>query len=377
MKINNIQAMRGIACLLVFGIHALLSRGGLGVDTISWYLYPIGSAGVDIFFVISGFIITTVAVSSASAGALDFGLRRLIRIYPMYWIVFAVALIASRYMTLAPPTMPERSLPVEALLLTHDNAVVLVAWSLAFEMYFYFVVTALLALAPKRFIPALLTWCAVSLAAMIYCAFVATNWDWYEQIPQSPLILEFMFGIVIACAMRANILPLGATSIALGCVALLIGCDVIRINDLHALPPWWRTLCFGAPAAMIVYGVVAVEIRRGWTISRLWQNVGDASYSIYIWHHLLLASLMAVFVRLNLLNFVPGFVLILASAAIVFSFGLLSFHYVERPMTKWLLARLPAVSRRASAAAPGQRRRGGAQFEPVYDPSQSFDRSRP
>ena len=347
MTIRNIQAMRGIACLLVFCIHALVTHGGMGVDTIAWYFYPLGSAGVDIFFVISGFIITSVATRSADepSPALRFGLRRLIRIYPIYWIVFAIAVVASHHIFLAPEDMAQPSLWKEALLLTHNNTKILAAWSLAFEIYFYFVVTFILFIAPKRFLPILWAWCAATLAASIYAAFFPTDWEWYEQIPQSPLIIEFMFGVAIAGAVRLKILPFGATALFLGCVGLFVGCDVIRINALQALPPWWRVLCFGAPSALMVYGVIAIEIRRGWTLSLFWQRLGDASYSLYIWHQLLFFALLAACERLHLIELVPGPVLILLWAAIVFPVGFLSYRRLERPMTRWLTMTLaPDVS---------------------------------
>ena len=243
-------------------------------------------------------------------------------------------------MMLAPSTMTRHPKAQELLLLTHDNTTVLVAWTLAFEMYFYFVVTLVLAIAPKRLYPVLMGWSALTIAAITYSAFVPTNWDWYEGIPQSPLILEFIFGVAIAWFVRNKMLPFGVTTTFLGCAGLMIGPEIIRANALEALPPLWRVLCFGAPAALIVYGVVAIEIRKGWTFPAFWQSLGDSSYSLYLWHHLLLVFVMGVFSKLALTEYVPGPILVAVGAAIVFPTGYISYRYLERPMTVWLTSRL-------------------------------------
>lgn len=333
--IKNIQAMRGIASLLVFAIHVLSTQPGLGADSLSWYYYPIGSAGVDIFFVISGFIIATVAPKSVNEPhpALHFGLRRAIRIYPIYWIIFVLAVIASQFYFVAPPQMEARPLWEQALLLTHVNNRILAAWSLTFEVYFYFVVMVILFVMPRRIDLGLFAWSA----AMIIILFWPGNrpaWMWWLIF--NPMVLEFIFGIVVAWLFRANWMPFGTTAIFVGVCGLLIGGEAIRFYEMQMLMPWWRIATFGIPAAFLIYGMVAVEKRYGWTMHPLWQRLGDASYALYITHQLVLFTLLYVWTQMGWLSSIHGYVTLAIWAVIAFSLGLASHYLIEVPVTRKL-----------------------------------------
>jgi peptidoglycan/LPS O-acetylase OafA/YrhL len=107
---------------------------------------------------------------------------------------------------------------------------------------------------------------------------------------------------------------------------------------MQALPPWWRVACFGIPAALLIYGLVAVERRRGWVMHPLWQKLGDASYSLYIWHQLILFSLLAVWQHTRLINHIWGPVSLLIWAPIAFAVGVSAHYYIEVPLTRWLSA---------------------------------------
>ena len=310
--------MRGVASLMVFCIHVLVTTPNMGVDSLSWYYYPLGSAGVDIFFVISGFIITMVAQKSATEDnpAIHFAVRRMIRIYPIYWIVFFIAVIASNFIFLSPPIEP-RPLWMKALLLTDRNDKILAAWSLAYEIYFYAVVTILLLTLRRHITQAIATWCILSLGVIIYVYRFQPSWVW--TIPFNTLVVEFMFGVLVATAFRKDFLPLGVSSVFVGAAGLLMGGEAIRHYEMQILPPWWRIACFGIPATLLIYGLVSVERRQGWVMHPLWQRLGDASYSLYIWHQLILFSLLAVWQRTGLIHRIPGPLSLLIWAPIAFT----------------------------------------------------------
>ena len=328
--------MRGVASLMVFCIHVLVTAPNMGVDNLSWYYYPLGCAGVDIFFVISGFIITIVAPKSASQAspAIHFAVRRIIRVYPVYWVVFFIAVVMSNFIFLSPPAVEPRPLWMKAFLLTLFNDKILAAWTLVFEVYFYFVVTILLIIFRKYIYISIVVWGILSLIAILYASWFLPLWLW--TIPVCPLIIEFLFGILVATALKKGYLPFGVTAVLVGMVGLLMGGEAIRHYNMQILPPWWRVACFGTPAAFLIYGLVAVERRRGWAMHPLWQKLGDASYSLYIWHQLILFSLLALWQNTGLISRIPGPLSLMIWAPIAFTIGVSAHYYIEVPLTRWL-----------------------------------------
>src|SRR4029078_5896973 len=96
--------MRGLAALSVVGGHAVSARPDMVGAGVSEGALTILASGVDIFFVISGFIIASTA--AAQSDALNFVFRRAVRIYPVYWLVLLAALISSPWIALSPEERP-------------------------------------------------------------------------------------------------------------------------------------------------------------------------------------------------------------------------------------------------------------------------------
>ncbi|GAB5100192.1 acyltransferase family protein [Caballeronia sp. HLA56] len=335
--IVNLQAMRGIACLLVFIGHAFLLQPGIGFDKMGPYFGGIASSGVDIFFVISGFIISTVAVRSARNGvghrgivAWNFGVKRLTRIYPVYWIVFALAVLLSPYIAYSPPQVPREPLIEQALLLTHFNSLIMAAWSLTFEVYFYVIVTAALLISPRRLPWLLALWAAVMSFIIIYGTFV--RHEWITAVPTSPLILEFIFGMVIAFLIDRKLMGFAATAIVLGLVGFVVGLEAIRLRGWWTLGPWWRTLGNGLPMAFVLYGVIVLEMKGGWKFAKFWSKFGDASYSIYVWHQFIFYTVLKGLELAGVIPKVPGLILIAGWIVIALAVGFASYRYIEMPI---------------------------------------------
>ena len=145
MTYRNIQGMRAIAALMVVACHMFWSLVPMRTHWAKPFFAAVGPAGVDIFFVISGFIIYHVVRRSVASleqvgrgrAVFAFAMKRFIRIYPLYWIAFAAASVV---MVWSPPTALPLKKPVVALLMLVDsipNYVVGVAWTLTYEVYFY------------------------------------------------------------------------------------------------------------------------------------------------------------------------------------------------------------------------------------------------
>lgn len=155
-KIGNIQALRGIAVLLVVFAHV----GSYEKRFFDGHAYlqlftSIGTAGVDLFFVISGFVMMAICQGrfQKKNGASSFLLRRVVRIYPLYW-VFTLLYLP---IFLLHPEMMNRQEGAEGISLLRSflllpslqAPLVGQAWTLVHEMYFYLVFSLAL-LFPER-----------------------------------------------------------------------------------------------------------------------------------------------------------------------------------------------------------------------------------
>lgn len=285
----SIQYLRGLAALMVVFHHAF--TGSLTNDYADTGL--MGAAGVDVFFVISGFIIWTTAGRTVQP-VLDFIKRRALRVYPVYWVTLSAWILLRL-------VVPDRlhnadvtavTVPLSFLLVPHQHAVfnnfwpILVpGWTLQFEVFFYavFATCLLLPAGPARGRAVFL-----AIGGLVALGFLFRPGGAILSTYTNPLLLEFLAGVTLAL-LRPQLRWLGLS----GGLVLLAG----GIGLLAALHPsfepqrWNRVLDWGIPAVLVVAGGLALETvlarRPSWILLRL----GDASYSLYLSH---VFSLIAV-----------------------------------------------------------------------------------
>jgi exopolysaccharide production protein ExoZ len=341
--------MRGVAALLVFVIHTLIAHTGMGFDQVYPIFWWVGPSGVDIFFVISGFVVTTSAVRHglAKAGSFEiawkFALKRVVRIYPVYWSLFAVALLIVPPVKSATDGFPQRPFFEKLFLLTPFNDYIMLSWSLCFEMWFYLVLTCILLVLPRRVYAGLLAWGVVSLAFVAYGYLYVPAWGW--MVAASPLLIEFMLGCVVAWLIDRGVRRRGWTTLFAGlawyCVAIYLNMR-FGAYDVH-----WRPPLFGAGAALVIYGLIALELTNRYTLPKFMLPVGSASYSIYLWHQFTLFTLVWVSEHFGLFGVVPGPLLLFIWACIAMGMGFLSYRLIEKPSMAWLDISLSARRRKA------------------------------
>jgi exopolysaccharide production protein ExoZ len=199
MSYRNIQGLRAIAALMVFASHMFWDITPMRTHWARPYIEAIGPSGVDIFFVISGFIIYNVAKRSAAQmgvvgrgrAVYEFAMKRIIRIYPLYWIAFGVAALIMIWVPLPVSFVKKPQLELILLINGIPNFRVQVAWTLTFEVYFYAVTALNLFLFPKKIFTGLLIWFAVvGCAAMLGTAFgLPIPLDYVF----APIVLEFLY----------------------------------------------------------------------------------------------------------------------------------------------------------------------------------------
>src|SRR5665213_512572 len=339
---DNLQGMRGIAAIMVILVHAIAIPDSFVLGWAAPFLGKVGPAGVDFFFVISGFIISSVAINAAGKNegnssvvlARNFFARRIVRIYPIYWLVLSIAILMPAYVHLSPATMQDKPLWSFYLLTNHDNNKIMAAWTLTFEMYFYLVVTVLLLLFGKRLIQALVAWSTTMTVVILWSLLSGNQLVYYVAF--NPLVLEFIFGIVIAVLTRYGLLFRPLPILFAGIILFFAGADANEQIGGWATIAWHRALLLGLPCAIIIYSAIALEEKSKIRAPKFLQFLGDISYSYYIWHQLVFACCFALFSKIGLAGYLWPEALVLLWLSIGFGCAVLSYNFLERPMLNWL-----------------------------------------
>jgi exopolysaccharide production protein ExoZ len=263
-KLRSVQALRAIAACAVVVLHAVPDArapvGGAGY----------GAAGVDLFFVISGFIMAN--VSKGRTGS-EFVRDRLWRIYPLWW----VAVLPWLFMVPRGPTFVVSSLTLWPIYAGGYYVPVLkVGWTLSFELLFYLGMT--LAIATRAAVP-LVIYGLFMLGALTTAIPVL-------HFMGSPMGLEFLMGVAIAALPRRTafglFIPVGLALLAMTSPG--VGDVESSLGPLWAL---WRAAQWGIPAALVVWGALSLEPIFESRVFDIPVAIGDASYSIYLFHPLL------------------------------------------------------------------------------------------
>ena len=360
----NIQFLRFVAATMVVLFHGGLSYRQMG-GKLEFVSAPrfFGFAGVDIFFVISGFIIWTSNLDTKGMrGRVRYLYNRFARIYLGYWVFFLLC-IGARLLT-KPSLLADVDYAASFFLLPQSQAgqLLYITWTLSFELYFYgLFFLALFSSNRARLLGAA---AAFILAADLYAHFALDafapggfrNLSVLQRFLISPALLEFFLGCYLAHGIASGWKRFGKTTLAAGIVVLTLGATGKGLG-LEKIPVFHNTLIFGGGAALVVYGLVIVE-RAGFVIwPRFSALMGGASYSTYLSHTIIFQVLSAsgvfVAVRNSAFPASVGYVLLMA---LILGSSALFYVAVERPIYRFakslpvrIFARAP---RRARTVAP-------------------------
>jgi peptidoglycan/LPS O-acetylase OafA/YrhL len=368
----SIQVLRAFAATMVVIAHAQDDAGvaaaGAGVAFERAFPLP-WAAGVDLFFVVSGFVMvySSENLFATGDGATQFLGRRIARIVPLYWLATAIFVVlalrgAAAGRVLAPSVGEVLSslsfLPWPRALDGAPRPVLSLGWTLEYEMFFYLVFACFLGLRRNR---------AVAAVAAFLVAIVAIGWFAAPQnialaFWSDPIVLEFALGMGIAIAYRYGLRIPGLGVVILTALAVI----VLALDPLHsgsepygAVTPngFLRLFSWGAPMAAIFAASTLAEgpARESWMMRAL-ARIGDASYALYLFHPLAIIVLRKIWVAAELgahFGFWP-LVPLQALAAVALS---LAIHArLERPLTQlaqhWLAPR-PAVAQASMANRRG------------------------
>lgn len=333
--IVSIQLLRAVAAIGVAAFHVqfdLQRYYGLG------HLLPdltVGAAGVDLFFVISGFIMawTSGHLFGTRGAASGFLWRRVARIVPLYWAVTALYLGITLVLPGSGPSYSPVDVAASLLFIpalrpdgTIVQPIVGQGWSLNYEMFFYGLFA--IALLFRRSL-------GLSLLCLMFTGLVAAHFTFdlgtILHFWTMPLILEFVFGLSIGIAARSGfVLPryLAVALISAGLILLFAPWAPIPTESN-------RPFVWGIPAAMIVAGLVLGRLepkRFRWSILTL----GDASYALYLLHALCARAVLLVAAHLGLDLSSLAWPLLLVSVSLGVAISVVVHMLFERPVSNWL-----------------------------------------
>jgi len=339
--LSAIQFMRAVAATAVVAVHVQYDltvnlSGSLPVDL------DAGQAGVDLFFVISGFVMvySSEPLFGMPNAPATFFARRIIRIVPLYWLMTSLMLAyvvargfdasdASPMLALASyffVPYPRPSGPIDPLYG--------IGWTLNFEMFFY-LVFAIALVATRRIV-------VVAITTTVFIVAIAINKS--TGLPRqaaflaNPMILEFAIGMAFALIYRTGFRFSRTASL------ILLAAAIVEFACFNST--WFDALFQSNAARLIKYGMPAAQGFAALTMVsrdlafRYVEKLGDASYSLYLTHPAIISIVRAAS-KAGYLDPVAApwlYFFYTGAACICFAFAV--HFFFEKPVTNGLKRRL-------------------------------------
>ncbi|SEL74255.1 Peptidoglycan/LPS O-acetylase OafA/YrhL, contains acyltransferase and SGNH-hydrolase domains [Roseateles sp. YR242] len=347
-EIVGLQALRAVAALAVVIHHALRATTvkapeamHLGPSVFPDWLVEAGAGGVDVFFILSGFLMVYISGSYVEGRrpVSHFLQQRVLRVWPMYALVTLFALKPALLQWYA---TGERGFSLSAqrlggfLFLPSFNEhhyiqpIVGVGWTLSYEALFYLCFAAAIVVARRQLFGAL---CTILAAAFVLGQLLPEASVWHGFL-SDPITLEFLFGAAIAKFVnwKGRHIAVSIAMIAAGAVLFATASYLGLMNTP------WRPLSFGVAAALIFIGVLRLEDRVQWP--KLVVLLGNASYSIYLVHVLVIYQGVMPYAERAIRKFDLSLgadlvaVLLVGGGVVA---GVLCYFLLEKPLTVLLM----------------------------------------
>lgn len=325
---KSLQASRALAAIFVVLFHlgsAIASEKYFGITRFS-IPFSFGSAGVEFFFVLSGFIILTAHKQDLfKANQLPRYLtNRFLRIYPTYWIILlSIFCLASFFPSLA-HIMPQDFFAFfkTLMLVPTYEPFLAVTWSLYYELFFYLCFA--LFMLNKRL-------CLIMGLPAIYLYITFCSNTFFS----THYLFLFLMGMMVSliCFSKKNVSKHALLWLSIGVTLfILVAADTLLQSGLI---PQYKTIVYGLASSIIIFGLVQSE-KMGIVIGKHhgWQVLGNASYVLYLIHYPVISILckLALMIKLNTFGIWGA----AFSYLFIFATCLISsvlFHlYVEKPV---------------------------------------------
>ena len=303
-KIVNIQFLRAIAAIQVVFFHTAdhyFAAGGNASGNLFTFFQQYGYSGVDLFFVISGYVIwSSTKKLSGLNGAANFAYKRAARIYLGYWPFFFFLLLITAFFFKAGLSKIDI---LGSFLLTQTNLgklLLSVSWTLTFELYFYICFMGLF-FCKRRHIPLFLFFASLFIITVqawgifhenVYSIYTFHAASLIYKFYTSPFCLEFIAGCYIALYFEKRrikyVTPLWAAAFLFLALGLYYQNHIIHNSLARGYYYPQRVFIFGSMAICTLASLVEIEKRGVAILPKLSLMVGDASYTIYLSHTILL-----------------------------------------------------------------------------------------
>jgi peptidoglycan/LPS O-acetylase OafA/YrhL len=347
-RVRELDGVRGVAILLVMVHHFALSARALGFDSKLLTLGQLGWCGVDLFFVLSGFLITGILYDSKGSGGYfrNFYARRILRIFPLYYMALAVVILLSSIWPKAGVWPTSSPLWVATFLTNFVIAFLGPAatgalthyWSLAIEEHFYLIWPLLVFVLNARQL--IVVGCAIVLLAFaLRIALLAYGANLDAIFVLTPTRIDTLaLGAILAVLSRQPrgmlaLVPVAWLAVGIGLPAL--GLIVLVRHTVDETDP--MIIAFGysllalLAGALIVLGTTLTPLKRVLRrTSLVW--FGKYSFGLYVWHPIIgLLLLRSEFGRtLNLATGTNAALVFIAAFALDLATAWISFHVWEK-----------------------------------------------
>lgn len=349
-RLLSLQMLRAVAALVVMWSHSIIELERIsGVDLAA--ISPIlrmGRVGVDVFFVISGFVMVYVSVDGFSRPkeTKRFLLRRIARVVPVYWfytsLVLLIGIIAPkllRGLDLSPLYVAASYLfiPMQPSDGGEMHPLFGLGWTLNYEMFFYVLFAPLLLLTLNRAMIVL----NLIFLSLVFCGLWlepadGAFWFWTRSI-----ILEFVSGALLAVIFIKGLRHETTSAI------VMVGVAIIW---LFVMATYWnrgnsdvRFLVTGIPAILIAAAFILTKPSSldltTQSITRMFLLLGDASYSLYLVHMFVIRAL-TLLLPVGILGNLYPYLFLLITFVISAIVAIASYKIIEKPsnqaMRRWL-----------------------------------------
>jgi exopolysaccharide production protein ExoZ len=350
-KLNSLQVYRGLASILVVLHHSnLILAQEFNQDT-SFNLFHFGWAGVDFFFVLSGFIIFY--IHQSDLGKPDqfnsFAKKRLVRIYPLYWIILVgkilISLLGDKNNRIYESNFFQFFKAFSLGLQDKADLDIFlgVSWTLTYEIFFYAIFALAILLPSKIYWPILISW-IIGILLNLFNLLPIAGFRALEFTLDAHN-LEFILGIIAAYTISKYQVNYSKILLCTALTMVIISIANTRYHEFNTagIP---SALAYGIPFSLLIIASVQIEKNTALRMPSFLLYLGNASYSIYLTHGFLINNITKICTKIAekfhkeaLLSSPHSFSHFLFISLIVITsmlIGCIIYNYIEKPLLTML-----------------------------------------
>lgn len=337
-KLNSIHYLRGIAALLVVAFHAkFMLNDTYSQINLGNLLFQSGEAGVDLFFIISGFIIALSTEKYQSASS--FVIKRFFRIYPVFFIclIFVAIMKYGQY---------DITRLFTSLLLIQSNYsaagptfgynLLYPAWTLTFEIYFYLVFMISMWINQRHRVLISISFIIIPFVILQNTfineinlngrlSFATPNGLGFLKVPASPMMIEFVYGLLAYYIYRYHKLTINFGTF-ITCL-IIYGCS---LSSGYRYGP--GPVNFGMCAGLVIAASILYEKKHAIRNIKPLAILGDISYSLYLVHTIVLELMIRYETSIPIYSQSKGFTKLTLFIMTSIILSLFFYKYIEKPM---------------------------------------------